>query len=97
MSGLVEGRDLFLVRANHLALARRTGDQTVNGLKHFVLGDLFLVPPRCEDRRLVDQVCKVCAAESRRLLRQRGQVHIISQGFALGVDIKNRGSAADVR
>ena len=54
------------------------------------------MPPRRQQRRLVQEVREISAGEAHRLPRQICQRHIFRQGFVLGMHLKNGNAATNI-
>ena len=93
---LVEGDGQLLLLADHPALALRAGDDAGDRLLEVVHDDDLAVAARGEDRRLVDQVGEVGAAETRGLLGEHLEVDAGVERLVARVHLEDRAAAADV-
>ncbi len=89
-------RDHLALADIHHALLLEPGDQAIDGVVEFAHLDRFLVPPRREKRRFVDQIREIGAREAGRALRDDLQVDVRRHLHLTRVDAENLFAAADV-
>ena len=97
VSGLVVSDDLPFSLADNATLPLRAGDDAVYRLVELRHRHFLLAAPRGQDAALVHQVGEVGAGEAGSLLGDDLQADAAVQGLALGVDLKDRLPALDVR
>ena len=93
---LVIGSEAALLLRDDAAVLLRPGDDLDDGLVDGILGDELLAAAACKQRRLVQQVLQIRAGEAGGGTGYAGQVHVLRQGLALGVDGQDVPAALDV-
>ncbi len=96
MTGFVVGDQAALLLGDDPGLALGTGDHPVDRLFHLHHGDLGLAATGRQKGSLVDQVGEVGAGEARGATGQNPQLHVRTEGLALGVDLENALPPEDV-
>src|SRR5690606_222409 len=83
---LVVGQQLKLLVRQREVLALKAHHHLVTRLVDVRAVDLRLALTRGEQRRLVQQVAQICAAEARRTPRDLGKVHVVGERLVARVD-----------
>ena len=96
MAGLVVGGEAPFLLGDDAALLLRTHGHLQNGVVDILLADKAVVPPHGQERGLVQEVFQVRAGEARRALGDLGEVHVVAQAFAPGMDLQDLLAALDV-
>ncbi len=96
MPRLMVGDHLLLLVGDYHGAPFRPHHNLVLGLLHVLHAHTLAVFPRGQERALVDQVCEVCAGETRGAARDHLEVNLARERYLLGVDGEYLLAAPDV-
>ena len=97
VSGFVIGRQLFLRFTHQVTAAFRSHHNPLRGFIHGLHVYHRHIAAGCQQRSLIDQVCKIRPGETGCLLGNGSHIHIRSHGLAFGVDVQNRFPSPHIR
>src|SRR6266511_4516752 len=88
---------LFFLRAHHSALLLEPCNDPFNRLVEVGHLDRIFALPRCQQRRLVDDIRQIRADEPRRLCSYKTEIDSRSEVDFFGVQLENLFPALDIR